>query len=323
MKLENNFKIKDFSSVEAKYYNKENFLNHISITKKKNLIKLYSNQFDLSSDIEKALKSKNNNNFFEIFKNLTSIIDIEVKLARIDNEHSLKNIKGKVLVKNNKINKSDIFAKFDEKNKFLYNIDKNNGKRVSIIYSDVAKPFVKKFGFIKGFEDGKLDYTSTEINKDLTKSELRLYDFKLQNMPTLTKLLSLASLQGIADLATGEGIRFNEFEMFFENSKNLLTINEIYALGPAISVLMEGYIEKNKLVSLRGTLVPATTINKTIAKIPLLGSILVGEKSGEGVFGVSFKIKGPPNNLDTRVNPIKTLAPRFISRTLDKLKKTN
>ena len=323
MKLENNFKIKDFSSVEAKYYNKENFLNHISITKKKNLIKLYSNQFDLSSDIEKALKSKNNNNFFEIFKNLTSIIDIEVKLARIDNEHSLKNVKGKVLVKNNKINKSDISAKFDEKNNFLYNIDKNNGKRVSIIYSDVAKPFVKKFSFIKGFEDGKLDYTSTEINKDLTKSELRLYDFKLKNMPTLTKLLSLASLQGIADLATGEGIRFNEFEMFFENSKNLLTINEIYALGPAISVLMEGYIEKNKLVSLRGTLVPATTINKTIAKIPLLGSILVGEKSGEGVFGVSFKIKGPPNNLDTRVNPIKTLAPRFISRTLDKLKKTN
>ena len=323
MKLENNFKIKDFSSVEAKYYNKENFLNHISITKKKNLIKLYSNQFDLSSDIEKALKSKNNNNFFEIFKNLTSIIDIDVKLARIDNEHSLKNVKGKVLVKNNKINKSDISAKFDEKNNFLYNIDKNNGKRVSIIYSDVAKPFVKKFSFIKGFEDGKLDYTSTEINKDLTKSELRLYDFKLQNMPTLTKLLSLASLQGIADLATGEGIRFNEFEMFFENSKNLLTINEIYALGPAISVLMEGYIEKNKLVSLRGTLVPATTINKTIAKIPLLGSILVGEKSGEGVFGVSFKIKGPPNNLDTRVNPIKTLAPRFISRTLDKLKKTN
>ena len=323
MKLENNFKIKDFSSVEAKYYNKENFLNHISITKKKNLIKLYSNQFDLSSDIEKALKSKNNNNFFEIFKNLNSIIDIEAKLARIDNEHSLKNVKGKVLVKNNKINKSDISAKFDEKNNFLYNIDKNNGKRVSIIYSDVAKPFVKKFSFIKGFEDGKLDYTSTEINKDLTKSELRLYDFKLKNMPTLTKLLSLASLQGIADLATGEGIRFNEFEMFFENSKNLLTINEIYALGPAISVLMEGYIEKNKLVSLRGTLVPATTINKTIAKIPLLGSILVGEKSGEGVFGVSFKIKGPPNNLDTRVNPIKTLAPRFISRTLDKLKKTN
>ena len=111
--------------------------------------------------------------------------------------------------------------------------------------------------------------------------------------------------------------------MFYDSSKNLITINEIYALGPAISILMEGYVEKNKLVSLRGTLVPATTVNKTIAKIPLLGSILVGDKSGEGVFGVSFKIKGPPNDLDTRVNPIKSLTPRFITRTLEKIKNAN
>ena len=30
-------------------------------------------------------------------------------------------------------------------------------------------------------------------------------------------------------------------------NKNLITINEIYAIGPAISIMMEGYIEKNKL----------------------------------------------------------------------------
>ena len=84
---------------------------------------------------------------------------------------------------------------------------------------------------------------------------------------------------------------------------------------------MEGYIEKNKLTSLRGTLVPATTVNKTIAKIPLIGELLVGKKTGEGVFGVSFKIKGPPKSLKTTVNPVKTLTPRFITRTLEKLKK--
>ena len=42
---------------------------------------------------------------------------------------------------------------------------------------------------------------------------------------------------------------------------------------------------------------PATTINKTISSIPVLGKILVGDKTGEGVFGVSFKIKGQPKNL--------------------------
>ena len=53
------------------------------------------------------------------------------------------------------------------------------------------------------------------------------------------------------------------------------------------------------------------------------GDILVGKKTGEGVFGVSFKIKGPPNDLKTTVNPIKTLTPRFITRTLEKIKKTD
>ena len=109
--------------------------------------------------------------------------------------------------------------------------------------------------------------------------------------------------------------------MNYESNQSLTNINEMYAIGPAISILMEGYIERNKLTSLRGTLVPATTINKTISKIPLLGDILVGKKSGEGVFGVSFKIKGPPNDLKTSVNPIKSLTPRFITRTLEKLKK--
>ena len=97
-----------------------------------------------------------------------------------------------------------------------------------------------------------------------------------------------------------------------------MEINEIYAIGPAISILMDGYVQGSELVSLRGTLVPATTINKFVGSIPIVGDILVGKKTGEGVFGVSFKIKGPPKNLKTTVNPIKTLTPRFITRTLEK-----
>ncbi len=323
IKFVDDYKIKDFNLIEAKYFNQDNFLNDILISKKKNQIMVNSKNIDLSSNIEKSLKSTDTGSFFDIFQNLNSTIKIKIVSAKLDDDHFLKNFAGYLNIKKNKIHKSKLEGKFSDQNNFTFTKDKVEGKRFTTIYSDLAKPFVKKFNFIKGFEGGKLDYTSTEISEDLSKSELRLYDFKLQDMPTLTKLLSLASLQGIADLATGEGIRFNEFDMFFENSKKLITINEIYALGPAISVLMEGYVEKEKIVSLRGTLVPATTINKTIAKIPLLGNILVGEKIGEGVFGVSFKIKGPPDNLDTRVNPIKTLTPRFITRTLDKIKKSN
>jgi hypothetical protein len=55
----------------------------------------------------------------------------------------------------------------------------------------------------------------------------------------------------------------------------------------------------------------------------VIGDLLVGKKAGEGVFGVSFKIKGYLNDLKTTVNPIKTLTPRFITRTLEKIKKSS
>ena len=100
-----------------------------------------------------------------------------------------------------------------------------------------------------------------------------------------------------------------------------LVQKESYSSEDLINLSSYTNVEKDKIVSLRGTLVPASTINKAIGSIPLLGKILVGSKVGEGVFGVSFKIKGPPKDLQTTVNPIKTLTPRFITRTLEKIKK--
>ena len=105
------------------------------------------------------------------------------------------------------------------------------------------------------------------------------------------------------------------------NSKdNILNIEEAFAIGPAISVLLDGYIDKGKLISLNGTLVPATKLNSIIANIPLIGDILVGKKTGEGVVGVSFKMKGKPGDLKTTINPIKSLTPRFIVRAVEKIK---
>ena len=137
----------------------------------------------------------------------------------------------------------------------------------------------------------------------------------------MAKLLTLASLQGIADTLSGEGIRFESFEMKSSSEGNILNIEDILAIGPAISILMEGYVDKGKIVSLRGTLVPATKLNTIIASIPVVGDILVGKKTGEGVVGVSFKMKGPPKDIKTTLNPIKTLTPRFIVRAIENMKK--
>ena len=39
--------------------------------------------------------------------------------------------------------------------------------------------------------------------------------------------------------------------MKFSNKDDLMKIEELYAIGPAISLLMEGYIESDDLISLK------------------------------------------------------------------------
>ena len=322
LQLTKNDKIKNIDSLKLNYVNKRKLKNDIYFSKNKNNYILKGKIFDGSKSVEKLLKDNGSkNSLLNYFDNLNTVINFELTKYYIDKNSYLKNLNGKFIVKNNNIVSGNVSALLNANNEFSLNIKTNlNDEKVTNLYIEKPSPFIKNYKFIKGFDEGSLSYDSIEKN-GISKSNLKIYDFKVKKVPVLATLLSLASLQGIADLLTGEGIRFDEFEMDYETKNKLTKIKEIYAIGPAISLLMEGYIEKDNITSLRGTLVPATTINKTISKIPLLGNILVGKKIGEGVFGVSFKIKGPPTNLKTTVNPIKTLTPRFITRTLEKIKK--
>ena len=69
-------------------------------------------------------------------------------------------------------------------------------------------------------------------------------------------------------------------------------------------------------------MVPAKTLNKMISKIPVLGEIVIPKEVGEGLFGISFKIKGPKDKLKTSINPIRTITPRFIQKIIDRNKVT-
>ena len=317
--LTDDFKIEKFDKIKLNYLDKENGNNNLIIINKKNNYHISGKNFNSNSLIDKFINdSENKSNIFD--KNTKFTINIDN--VSLDQNNSIKNLKGQLSLKKNEIVDADLNAFFSDKEKFSFSIRSGADGKVTTFFIDRAEPIVKRYKFIKGYEKGKLDFYSVK-KADTSISTLKIYDFNLKELPALTKLLILASLQGIADILSGEGIGFDEFEMNFTNKGKLMTINEIYAIGPAISIMMEGYVEKSKIISLRGTLVPATTINKAIGSIPMLGKILVGTKTGEGVFGVSFKIKGPPKKLETTVNPIKTLTPRFITRTLEKIKKTN
>ena len=306
-------------------------LDYFDNSDKKNIFvlnRIKNNDYELNGLLLNAdslitnLLKNNDDHQIDIFRENINIT-LNFSDVYLDNDNIVKNLNGKLRIVDNKVTQANISALFDNNENLKFTIKTKDGEKITTLFSSRAKPLVKRYKFIKGFKDsdgGYLDFYSLK-KEGISNSKLIIDNFKVKEIPVLAKLLALASLQGIADLLTGEGIRFTDFEMNFTNKDKLMTIQELYAIGPAISILIEGYIEENDIISLRGTLVPATTINRSIASIPLIGDLLIGKKAGEGVFGISFKVKGPPKKLETTVNPIKTLTPRFITRTLEKIKK--
>ncbi len=315
--LDKKNEIIDLEKANFNYLDQADNINKFELIKIKNDYYLKGPIFNADRIIENFIKDDDNSR-----KILNKKIKVLIKIDNLllDKNYKLKNFEGDLSLKNQEIISGNLEGLFSKNKKFKFTVKSIDNKKITTLFLDEADTMVNRYEFIKGFKGGSLDFYSTKQNNE-TLGKIKIYDFKLKELPALTKLLTLASLQGIADIVSGEGISFDEFEMTFKNNQKILTIEEIYAIGPAISILLKGYVEKNKLISLRGTLVPATTINKVIGSIPILGDILVGSKTGEGVFGVSFKIKGPPKKLETTVNPIKTLTPRFITRTLEKIKK--
>jgi len=317
IKLNKNFEVKDFKKLEIKTYENE-IKNNDFLVKKLEKVIMSGEVFD-AQPLLKSLYIKSDKKTFD--KNFNGEIKINLSKALTGTNDDLSNFAMIASINSGSFNKLSLKGNFSEDEiveMSIYQVDKD--KKTLQVISDRARPFIKNFDFIKGFEGGKLEYESI-ISKEASNSNLTITDFKVSKVPALAQLLTLASLQGIADTLSGEGIRFESFEMKSNSEGNVLNIEDVLAIGPAVSILMEGYVDKGKIVSLRGTLVPATKLNTIIASIPVVGEILVGKKTGEGVVGVSFKMKGPPKDIKTTVNPIKTLTPRFIVRAIEKMKK--
>ena len=317
VKMNKNFELIDFKNIEIKTYKNKFKNNDFSIEKSKKVV-IEGEIFDAQPLLKSLFKKSDKKTFSKKF---TSEVKINFNKALTGTNDDVSNFGMIASIKKGSFDKLSLKGNFSQEEIVEMSIyQENNDKKTLQVISDRARPFMKNFDFIKGFEEGKLQYESI-ISKTESSSNLLITDFKVSEVPALAQLLTLASLQGIADTLSGEGIRFDSFEMKSNSKDNVMNIEDALAMGPAVSILISGYVDKGKIVSLRGTLVPATKLNSIIASIPLVGDILVGKKTGEGVVGVSFKMKGPPKNIKTTVNPIKTLTPRFIVRAVEKMKK--
>jgi len=180
-------------------------------------------------------------------------------------------------------------------------------------------------GITDSVKGGELNVTGVPNiangKRDLA-GKVMLSNFTLVNVPALGMLLNSMSLGGIFELLNGKGIAFKKMGAKFwwidsgmpESNENIrrIRIKDGHTSGASLGIIFDGDIDNlSKILNIKGTIIPASGINKLIGAIPLIGGILTG---GEGVFAATYKIKGPINKPKVIVNPLSVFAPGIFRK---------
>ncbi len=130
--------------------------------------------------------------------------------------------------------------------------------------------------------------------------------------PLLAELLAATSPRGLAAMLRTEGIRFDRIEANATLAGDRLEISNGRAAGGALGLSVSGTVNLERdTVDLSGTIVPVQGLNRAIGSIPLLGDVLTGGEDG-GLFAFTYRVTGPLDAPDVRVNPLSVLAPGFL-----------
>ncbi|TAE34477.1 MAG: hypothetical protein EAY65_02305 [Alphaproteobacteria bacterium] len=142
---------------------------------------------------------------------------------------------------------------------------------------------------------------------------LTIKDVAIKELPALTNLLTLASLRGIGDTISGDGIAFDTIatNMTYDGTRFALTKGA--AKGDALGIMLEGWIEPygKARLDLSGTLIPSYTLNSLPARVPILGELLMGGEN-QGVFATRFSVRGAAHDPSVMINPLSMLTPGFL-----------
>ncbi len=151
-----------------------------------------------------------------------------------------------------------------------------------------------------------------------TQFTLNLYEARLMRAPLLTQVLSLASLRGLADTLSGEGVLFTRVEIPVTMMGERFIIRGGRASGPALGLTIKGSLELGAegMIDVDGVLVPSFGINSALGGIPIIGDLFVS-REGEGVFSLTYSVEGTLEKAQVAINPLSAVTPGVLRRIFE------
>ena len=132
---------------------------------------------------------------------------------------------------------------------------------------------------------------------------------KAKEIPPFAQILTLASLKGLADTLSGEGIEFKELYLPVRIQGETIFIKDGYAKGAALGVNIHGLVRPNQRLDLDGVLIPAYTLNSVFGDLPT---------HGQGLIGMQYHLGGGLAQPEVGVNPLSLIVPRYVKGWFEK-----
>lgn len=186
------------------------------------------------------------------------------------------------------------------------------GRSVEIASGD-AGALLAAAGLTDSIRSGTMSMNARIPDEGPVSGKLRIDNFNVVDAPILARLVSVASITGIADVLSNTGVSFWYLDAPFSMDNSVLTLHEARAAGPSFGLTTNGTVNTDSdALALRGTIVPFNLVNQVIAGIPVLGQILGGKESG--LFAMSYGIRGTLDTPDVSVNPLSALVPGGVKK---------
>lgn len=169
--------------------------------------------------------------------------------------------------------------------------------------------------FIQG---GALDLTGTlATDSEPAKLNAQIRNARLRNAPFFTQILSLASLRGLTDTLSGEGVLFSEIDVPLTIGGGRYVIQGGRASGPALGLTVNGWVGTDgQGIELDGVLVPSFGVNSMLGGVPIIGDLIVG-REGEGIFSITYSVRGTLEKAQVAVNPLSAVTPGILRRIFE------
>ncbi len=249
-------------------------------------------------------------------------IDFSVRFDRVSLDHGrvLSHLSADGSRRDGQWQALDVAGRFSDAKPFHMTIAREAKQRQVIATAGDAGAVIAGLGLSSNVVGGALSVTATfndgRIGSPLD-GKIRLTDFRVRNVPILARILSVASLGGITALLSGRGIPFTGAEIPLDVDGATMKIDDARAWGGSLGLTASGEVDlKSATLKLRGSIIPAYTINNLVGHIPVIGDLLIGGNGG-GIIGFAYNVGGPLTDPSVSVNPLSALAPGFLRQLFE------